>query len=124
MWNVRRTRGTPFLVEYENLLLAYGTDYAQVRHENVDASVLGAFFAHGGYETTRFDNQQQFDYAGLEGRLLSSSYTPLPDGPGGDAPRYHAMLAELRAIFDRYQENGQVTVTYDTELHVGRLEPD
>ena len=45
---------------------------------------------------------QEFDYAGLEGRLLSSSYTP----QSGDA-KYASMLRELRRIFEAHQEKGQ-----------------
>ena len=33
LWNERSTDTTPFLRSYEDLLLAYGTDYEQVRHE-------------------------------------------------------------------------------------------
>ncbi len=33
IWNERSTDTTPFLRAYEDLLLAYGTDYEQVRHE-------------------------------------------------------------------------------------------
>src|SRR5438034_6729060 len=34
IWNERRLDSTPFLREYERLLLKYGTDYQVVRHEN------------------------------------------------------------------------------------------
>ncbi len=33
IWNERETTGTPFLRDYEQLLLTYGTDYKEVRHE-------------------------------------------------------------------------------------------
>ena len=39
--------------------------------------------------------RQEFDYAGLEGRLLSSSYAP-----GPEHPKHRPMLHELRRIFD------------------------
>src|SRR5215475_498875 len=34
IWNERSTDTTPFLRDYEQLLMTYGTDYQQVRHEN------------------------------------------------------------------------------------------
>src|ERR1700722_16381276 len=33
LWNERQTDSTPFLRDYEKLLLTYGTDYQEVRHE-------------------------------------------------------------------------------------------
>ena len=39
--------------------------------------------------------RQEFDYAGLEGRLLSSSYAP-----GPEHPKHEPMLRELRRIFE------------------------
>ena len=33
LWNERLTDSTPFLRDYEELLLTYGTDYQDVRHE-------------------------------------------------------------------------------------------
>jgi SAM-dependent methyltransferase len=116
VWNERRLDATPFLRDYEALLYRYGTDYATVRHENVDESALGAFFAPATYSKREFPNAQHFDYAGLESRLLSSSYTP-----SADDPRRAPMLAELRDLFDRHQQGGQVTFEYDTRAYYGRL---
>jgi SAM-dependent methyltransferase len=116
MWNVRRIGVTPFLVDYENLLLTYGTDYAKVRHENIDDAARARFFGPGGYQSAKFANHQHLDWEVLRLRLLSSSYTP----PEGDA-RHAPMLAELRAIFDRHNAAGRVTIEYETELFYGPL---
>lgn len=118
VWNTRRPDSTPFLRDYENLLLTYGTDYAAVGHREVDPNAMDSFFGAGHWRRAAFDNVQFFDYAGLEGRLLSSSYTPQP----GDA-RYEPMLAGLRAIFDAYAVNGQVAFEYDAEVYWGPLRP-
>ncbi len=45
IWNARRLESTPFLRAYEQLLQEYGTDYLQVRAENIDLEELQAFFA-------------------------------------------------------------------------------
>lgn len=116
VWNERRLDATPFLREYEDLLNRYATDYAKVRHENVDDASLAAFFAPAPRAIREFPNAQHFDYAGLESRLLSSSYTP-----AADDPRRAPMLAELRKIFDRHQQGGQVAFEYTTRAHYGRL---
>jgi SAM-dependent methyltransferase len=113
IWNERELRSTPFLREYEQLLVEFGTDYQEIRHENV-ASTLGGFF-HGRHATHRFSNVQHFDFEGLRGRLLSSSYSPAPGHPTHDA-----MLAELRRLFDRHQRDGRVDLLYQTKVHLGR----
>jgi len=46
IWNERQTDSTPFLRDYEQLLLTYGTDYQDVRHERTTDEIAG-FFAPG-----------------------------------------------------------------------------
>src|SRR5579863_1705779 len=53
LWNERRTDSTPFLREYEHLLLAYGTDYQDVRHENTTA-VVNEFFDPASFQERAF----------------------------------------------------------------------
>jgi hypothetical protein len=113
IWNERQLDATPFLRAYENLLLQFSTDYATVRHENIDAGKLAQFFI-GPHETHVFANAQHFDFEGLKGRLLSSSYAPAEGHP-----RHEPMLDELRRIFDEHQHDGSVTFSYDTRVHVG-----
>lgn len=111
VWNDRQTDATPFLREYERLLQAYATDYATVNHKQVDPTVLQSVF---GCDVGRvaFDNRQRFDLQGVTGRLMSSSYAPLPGHPD-----YEPLMAGLRAAFDRYNENGVVEFLYTTELY-------
>ncbi len=118
IWNERRTLSTPFLKDYENLLLAYATDYAAVNHANVDAAAIQAFFAPGTATLRSFPNRQVFDFQGLLGRLMSASYAPEPGHP-----RHEPMLAELASIFQAHEQNGAVTFDYDTLVYYGRL-PD
>lgn len=114
-FNSRRTDGSRFLRDYEALLRRFATDYPAVNHQNIGPAELARFFG-GGFTTHRFPTEQRFDYEGLEGRLLSSSYAP-----ARGHPQHAAMLRELRAIFDDGQEGGVVRFAYDTELHLGRL---
>ena len=116
LWNERDVDGTPFLREYEQLLLTYGTDYADVRHERTTEAV-SEFFDPAAYEERAFPMRQEFDYAGLEGRLLSSSYAP---GPGH--PKHAPMLRELRRIFEKHAKDGRVAFDYKTRVYFGRLQ--
>ena len=43
LWNERRTDSMPFLREYEQLLLTYGTDYQEIRHERTTAEIADFF---------------------------------------------------------------------------------
>ena len=115
MWNDRKLNGSPFLEAYEQLLIEFGTDYLKVRHNNVSDAQLRAFFG-GKYRSATLPNAQHLDYAGLAARLLSSSYTPAR----GDA-RHEPMLLALRALYDRHNEAGRVTIEYRTELFYGAL---
>lgn len=116
MWNERRVTDTLFLRNYERLLKTYSPDYAEVDHRRIDAAALGAFFGRSGYQVARFRNEQRFDFDGVRGRLLSSSYAPEVDHPN------HAlMLAELRRIFDAYNRGGFVTFAYDANVYYGHL---
>ncbi|HEY7353818.1 MAG TPA: class I SAM-dependent methyltransferase [Terriglobales bacterium] len=113
LWNERQIHSAPFLRDYEQLLLKYGTDYEEVRHEH---TVVAAFFDPHPYKERTFELRQEFDYAGAEGRLLSSSYAPGPEHPNC-AP----MLRELRRIFDLHQRNGKIAFDYTTHLYYGQL---
>jgi len=115
LWNERLTDSTPFLRDYEQLLLAYGTDYQDVRHERTTDAV-NEFFDPMPFHQRTFPMRQEFDYAGIAGRLLSSSYAP-----GPEHPRYAAMLEELRHIFDAYAVDGRAAFDYITRVYFGHL---
>ena len=115
LWNERLTDSTPFLRDYENLLLTFGTDYQDVRHERT-TEVVNEFFDPAPFQERAFPMFQEFDYAGLEGRLLSSSYVP-----GPEHPKHAPMLRELRRIFDAHAVAGQVICEYKTRLYFGHL---
>jgi len=116
VWNERLTDTTPFLRDYEQVLISFGTDYQEVRHERTTQDLRG-FFASSGYHERAFRMQQDFDYTGFAGRVLSSSYAP-----GPEHPRHLPMLHELRRIFDEHQVNGRVSMEYRTRLYYGRLD--
>ena len=115
IWYERMTN-TPFLAAYEDMLHRYSREYEKVDHRNVTDEVIAEFFHPGLFETFVLPNHQDFDYAGLRGRLLSSSYVPLAGEPGHDE-----MLATSEKIFRAHAENGRVRFLYHTKIHVGQL---
>ena len=115
LWNERLTDSTPFLRDYEQLLLTYGTDYEDVRHEKTTDAV-NEFFDPAPFQQLGFVTRQEFDYAGMEGRLMSSSYAP-----GPEHPKHAPMLAELQRIFMTHAIAGRVAVDYKTRVYFGRL---
>jgi SAM-dependent methyltransferase len=115
IWNERLTESTPFLREYEQLLLTFGTDYKEVRHERTTA-IIHEFFAPAACEERDFELVQRFDYEGAAGRLLSSSYAPL-EGHSSYVP----MMRELERIFRAHARSGMVEFEYKTRVYYGRL---
>src|SRR5215218_6412382 len=116
VWNDRRTTGTPFLEDYERLLLEYGTDYREVSAKYTEESMLAALYGPSEMRTKSFDNEQVFDLDGLCGRLTSSSFSPQPGHPD-----FNPMMRELEALFRRHERDGRVVVAYDTKVFYGRL---
>jgi SAM-dependent methyltransferase len=116
IWNERRTDRTPFLRDYEQMLLDYGTDYKEVRHERTTA-IIHSFFAPEPCQERIFDLRQRFDYEGVAGRLLSSSYAPL-----AGHPNYAPMMRELERIFRRHAADGTAEFEYNTRVYYGRLD--
>lgn len=115
IWNERLTSSTAFLREYEKLLLTYGTDYEEVRHEKTTA-MIHEFFAPAPCEERIFSLRQQFDCEGAAGRLLSSSYAPL-----AGHPNYAPMMQELQRIFRTHSVDGKVEFEYKTRVYYGHL---
>ncbi len=115
IWNERRTAATPFLRDYEQLLLTYATDYKEVRHERTTETIHD-FFAPARYQERTFDLRQQFTFEGAAGRLLSSSYAPL-----AGHPNHEAMMRELQRSFHAHSQNGIVEFEYSTRVFYGQI---
>lgn len=115
IWNERLT-SSEFELEYDKLIIRHGKDYVQVDHRNISTEKIAAFFNPLPFEYKVFVNKQVFDFDGLRGRLLSSSYMPSANEKG-----YEEMLQDLRVLFDQHQEDGLITINYDTKVYTGRL---
>lgn len=111
IWNERQLDTNDFLRGYEKLLLKFANDYGNVRHENIDEAKLKQFF-DSGYQKATFQNEQVFDFAGLRGRLLSSSYMPAEDSAS-----FPALEKELKELFTKHSENDRIKILYDTNIY-------
>ena len=116
MWNERLVN-TEFASLYDQLIVDHATDYVTVDHRNIEKASIDEFFAPDSVSLKVFANQQVFDFAGLKGRLTSSSYVP-NEGQTGYAP----MIDALQKLFDRFQKNNFITIDYDTNVYVSRVD--
>ena len=116
IFNTRKVEGSPLGEDYEVVVRKYGTNYTELRHENLTDQELAGFFGPKGCAKKTFPYNQLFDLDGFRGRIASMSWVPL----AGD-PKYDLMMEELEPVFDRHQRGGKVVFEYITELHYGRL---
>ncbi len=112
IWNERLIL-SDFEREYEGLILRYAGDYKAINHKNLTDAQFSGFFYPQSYQLRPFDNEQRFDFDGLRGRLLSSSYIPK------EGPVHEAMMEALAALFNQHAVDGQVRVGYETKVYSG-----
>jgi ubiquinone/menaquinone biosynthesis C-methylase UbiE len=110
IWNERQLDTNEFLRDYEKTLVKFGTDYEQVRHENITKDVLEKAFQIE-FKQAVFENSQILDFEGMKGRILSSSYMPSPEHP-----RFDELIKILKTLFAEHQKNGKIQVLYDTNI--------
>jgi ubiquinone/menaquinone biosynthesis C-methylase UbiE len=115
MWNMRRIETTPFLLELERILRAYGTDYERVAADNPGRELMAEVFPRG-HGTRSFAHEQILDYEALRGRWLSASYVPL-----AGHPHHEPMFDSLRRAFDAHQRDGVVSIEYEAVVYYGQL---
>ena len=114
IWNTRHEQ-SPFMAAFEALLKQYAIGYRETKqtrsHERIPR-FLGDEPAVG-----EFPNEQLFDWDGLLGRSLSSSYAPLPGHPA-----YELLQDGLRQLFEQFAENGRIRFSYVTRVYYGRFQ--
>jgi len=119
MWNDRQVKSSEFLHDYEKLLKKYGTDYHTIDNRNTTDEIIDAFFIKlSGKKPEKivFKNSQEFNYEGLKGRLLSSSYVPYPGHEN-----FESMICDLEKIFTERSHKGKVKFEYNTTVYVGKV---
>ena len=115
IWNERLVQ-SPFEKAYEQLLLDYAIDYKEVDHRNINEEKIANFFSLNDFIAQVFPNKQVFDFEGVKGRLLSSSYVP-----DEMHPRFSSMIKTLEEIFAVHAVNNAVQFNYETKLYAGKM---
>jgi SAM-dependent methyltransferase len=118
--NHRLKSESPFDESYDSLVEEFAIDLDLVKANelrSIDSVTLSSFFAANGFEIRSFRNNQDLDFDGLKGRLLSSSYAPK-----APHPNHAPMISKLREIFDRCSTTGTVRMVYETNVRFGRLD--
>jgi ubiquinone/menaquinone biosynthesis C-methylase UbiE len=116
VWNLERSDGSPFAAAFEQFWQKYIDPRTSFSRERKRPDYITQFFGADIVNEKSLDNYQVCDFESLKGRVASSS-----SAPQADDPRYPTMRDELLAIFSQYQEDGTVTLEYDTRIVYGQL---
>ncbi len=114
IWNERLV-ASDFEKEYDKLIIQYASNYVSIDHRNISDKDIEAFCQPHKVELTVFPNKQVFDFDGLKGRLLSSSYMPTENEKGFDE-----MITDLHTLFNKFQNNSTIEILYDTKVYVSK----
>jgi SAM-dependent methyltransferase len=117
LWNERLGDSSPFLCDYEALLRRFGIDYARISESYPRPEQMLEFFGENEFTSDSLPQSQEFDFAGLSGRLRSSSYAPTPEHA-----KFAPMMEELQRIFAAHQKNHIVFMEYRTRIYSGKLD--
>lgn len=109
IWNLRRTN-TEFLAALDQIKKENGQSHNNGQRANEET--IQQFFSPKQMKVERFVQEESHDFESLQGQVLSSSYLPLPGAAG-----FEKMITALHNLFDRYQENGRVIVSYETRIY-------
>lgn len=110
IWNERK-EAPGFQADYGEVIRRWAPEKNRIQEESIDV-VFGGRLWH----LVELENGQELDLEGLQGRLASSSYAPLPGAAG-----YLELMEALGRLFGRYQKNGRVTLLYDTKVYFGLM---
>ena len=116
VWN-NRLVDTPFLESYEAALKQYGNDYEEVNHQNLTDNILAPCFI-GGFAKRTFPNFQEFNFDGVMGRLVSSSYAPAEG-----SEKFASLRALIRESFENESTDGKIRFNYSTNVYWGAVAP-
>jgi SAM-dependent methyltransferase len=113
VWNNWQSESSDFMRDYTQLLLEWGTDYQRVSRTNIDDAAIRQFFHPRPFQKFIFPNYQIFDFEGLKGRLLSSSYTPQ-----AGHPKHEPLMEGIQEVFDTHQSNDEIRFDYKTTMYL------
>jgi ubiquinone/menaquinone biosynthesis C-methylase UbiE len=116
VYNSWRDTEDAFAAAYDALVSRFDPEHGQ-RAATPGATERGLVALYGEqYVQAQLPNPYWDGWPTFRGRVLSSSYTPLPDHPDHDT-----FLVALRQLFDAHEQDGRVRFPYVTRLYWGRL---
>ncbi len=115
VWNTRVEQGKGINVDYERIVRMYSNDYHASGGGSTSTGAFADFFDEG-FKTFKLRNDQRVTYEGLVGRYRSASYA-IEDSD----PRFEAMVKDFEDAFERNEDNGYVTIEYQTEVFIGSV---
>lgn len=115
IWNERDIQ-SPFLADYEVFLHKHAVKYSEVVHRNIDDAILGEFYKPYTYQIECLPNYQLFNFEGLLGRYLSSSYAYKESDE-----QFESAKKALQLLFEKHKHNGQIKMEYQTNIYYGQL---
>ena len=118
VWNLEWNDGSPFAVAFEQCWQRHIDPAARFigMRDRPLPSYISRFFALGGFRQAGIETAQVCDLAALKGLALSTI-----KAPQADDPRHAAMVADLEALFNQFNQDGTVTLHYDTAMIYGQL---
>ncbi|MDD5361732.1 MAG: class I SAM-dependent methyltransferase [Ignavibacteria bacterium] len=114
LWNERKNTSL-FMKALNKTLKTLNQEYEEAEENIADKDLLKTFFGEDKMHTNLFQNFQMLDLAGLKGRILSISYVP----ESGD--EHKRIMNEVKDLFDKYNNGGQVKLEYTTKVFYGKL---
>lgn len=113
IWN-ERSQESPFQKGYEKMLSDFAPTYKEI--QLIDEGAIKDFFSPNPFQQHSISHSQHFDFEGLKGRLLSTSFAPPPQDPN-----YQPMMKRLAELFDELSREGQIEFKYSCELFWGKI---
>jgi SAM-dependent methyltransferase len=117
IWNDRKISGSPLAESYEQLLVDFGIDYADVQSRGKQTvENFERFFGHSQIRRATISNSQHLERDAFVERAISASYMP-----NETHPRYREMVAAAQRIFDENRAGGTVVLEYDTNIYYAQM---
>ena len=117
IWNKRPEGSAAIMDAWNEMLREHSPEYQVVGHRD-DAAQAGmsVLFGDDGYRKFTLPNEQALDAEAVWGRLISSSYTPLPGEPG-----HVEIKRRSQEIFDEFAVDGILRFPYETQIFIGKI---
>ncbi len=118
IWNERDEKDS-FTKAYGDLLRTLpDTSLVEIERGSAGNALLKSEF-FSKQERTIFANSQKLDLNLLKARAFSASYAPAPD-----TDQAIAFEQKLEELFYTYQNEGSVSIIYETSVYTGQKSPD